>query len=250
MLLMYILFLVVLPAIIVIWFGTATVMRRLQERALTVRCAEKRAIVLSYDDGPGAILTEQLADLLRRRNLLATFFVIGQRADQYSDHVASLLRDGHDVGGHTQDHTNAWKVTPWRAVMDMRNGHATLRRLGVHPHLFRPPYGKATLATLIFGLVAKLHFAYWSVDTRDSWEKPRSIAAVLAMIKRQGGGVVLMHDCDAPPRSMNPQAHPCHILALTEAIIDFAATEGFSIIRFSDLLLQAVAASSPGTVHV
>lgn len=222
-------------AALVLWFGLPLLLRRAHERRLAALCAGKRAIVLSYDDGPGHALTPRLADLLQRRGAKATFFVIGQRASQQPELLARLCDGGHEIGNHTQAHGNAWKVAPWAAVRDIRSGQNTLIDLGLRPALFRPPFGKATLATLVFGVAAKLRFAYWTVDTRDSWEEPRSVQQVIAMIRRQQGGVVLMHDCDAPPRSRRPRAHPDHILALTGAIIDLAAEEGFSIVHFGDL---------------
>jgi peptidoglycan-N-acetylglucosamine deacetylase len=235
---------------VVAWFAMPVLVRRWQERGLAKSCASKRVIVLSYDDGPGAILTDQLADLLRRRKVRATFFMIGQRAGEHSDSIARLLRDKHEIGGHTQCHFNAWKVNPWRAVMDMRAGQHTLKRMGVQPRHFRPPYGKATPATLLFGLFTRVQFSYWTVDTRDSWEEPRSVAVVLAMIRSQGGGVVLMHDCDAPSRSVNPKLHPERILALTEAIIDLAAKEGFSIVPFGEIYDTAKGISMQGHGNV
>ena len=62
------------------------------------------------------------------------------------------------------------------------------------------------------------------------------MADVLAEIDRKGGGVVLMHDVDRPRRGPSPEAHPAYLLELTEALIGHAATRGYSILRFGDLL--------------
>ena len=231
------------------WFVLPFLIRRWQVRRLAALCAKKRAIVLSYDDGPGSILTLRLADLLQRRQSKATFFVIGRMADQHPALLMRLHEDGHEIGNHTQSHRNAWKVTPWSAVCDIRSGHKTLMKLGLQSELFRPPFGKATLATLVFGFAAKQRFAYWTVDTHDSWEKPHSVEDVVAMIRQQGGGVVLMHDCDAPPRSLNPHMHTEHILALTEAIIDLASSDGLSIVNFSDLHQPTEGGAAQGRVN-
>lgn len=232
-----------------LWFALPFWMRRRQEQKLSALCARRRAIILSYDDGPGGALTLRLADLLRDREARATFFVIGSMAVQRPELLRRLHEDGHDIGNHSQNHRNAWKVPPWTAVLDVRSGLKTLGRLGLHPDLFRPPFGKSTLATLLFGFVTKQHFAYWTVDSRDSWEEPRSVENVIAMIRRQGGGVVLMHDCDAPPRLLKSHSHPEHILALTEAILDLAASDGFSIMRFSDLHRLSSAGATQGRVN-
>lgn len=77
--------------------------------------------------------------------------------------------------------------------------------------------------------------AFWTIDTRDSWEHPRSVARVLDMIEHQGGGVVLMHDFAFPPRGAADHHHPKHVLKMTEAILDFAEAQNFRLLRFGDL---------------
>ncbi len=225
------------------WFALPWLLRRRAVQHLGSLCAARRAIVLTYDDGPGKQLSPALADLLARHGVKATFFMIGARAVQQPQIVNDLQSAGQEIGSHTQAHLNAWKAPPLAPVRDIRAGRETLARLGAPSALFRPPFGKATLATLMHGWLNRLTFAYWTVDSRDSWETPSSVANVLARIEAQGGGVVLMHDCDAPPRSLAPEGHPDHVLRLTEAIIAFAAEKKFSIVTFGALL----AAPAPET---
>lgn len=222
------------------WFVLPWLLRRRAVRHLHRLCAARRAIVLTYDDGPGPRLSPALADLLARHGVRATFFMIGARAAGQPQIVQALQAAGQEIGSHTQTHLNAWKTPPLAPVRDIRAGRETLARLGAPSALFRPPFGKATLATRLHGWQNRLTFAFWTVDSRDSWETPRPVAEVLARIEAQGGGVVLMHDCDAPPRSPNPAGHPDHVLRLTEAIIAFAAEKQFSLLSFGALLAAPV----------
>lgn len=217
------------------WFGLPHLARRRAVRHLAEVCARHRVLVLSYDDGPGPELGPRLADLLRARSVRATFFVIGARAERHPDLLRHLQQDGHELGSHTRDHRNAWKSAPWTGVADLKAGYQSLRRIGLPDGPFRPPFGKSTLATLVQAWLLRLPVAYWTVDSRDSWEDPRPVAEVVDLVDRQGGGVVLMHDCDAPPRLRAPERHPAHVLALTEALIDLAARRGLRLLRFGDL---------------
>lgn len=225
----------ILLAVSLFWFALPLLARRIGVGHLARVCAARRAIVLTYDDGPGEMVTTAVLDLLARRGARATFFAIGREAVARSGTVDRLIREGHEVGNHTQDHRNAWKSLPWATIRDIRAGRRSLDRLGVPPGPFRPPFGKVTWATLFEVWRSRQSLAFWTVDSRDSWEDPRSIPEVLAMLEAQGGGVVLMHDRDAPPRARPGHDHRQHVLALTEAILDMAALKGFAILRFCDL---------------
>ena len=219
----------------VLWFGIPLILRRWQVRGLTSYCAAHRVIVLTYDDGPSPETTTALAHLLARRGAVASFFMIGARAATHPSLVARLLADGHEVGSHTQSHLNAWKASPGAPVRDLWAGQRTLMHLGAPAGPFRPPYGKTTLATQLALWIGRCPTAFWTIDTRDSWEQPRSVAEVLEMIMRQGGGVVLMHDFAFAPRGAADHDHPDHILKMTDAILDLAAAYDFSVRRFGDM---------------
>lgn len=225
--------LVLLLAAILAWFGLAVLHRRVVTARLARICRQQRAIVLTYDDGPSTGVTLTLANLLAEHEAKATFFVIGGFAEMHPGLVVRLQAEGHEIGSHTQSHSNAWKTTPWGAMRDLVAGQQTLARLGLQTRMFRPPYGKTTLGTLIAGW--EQHFAFWTIDPQDSWDR-RPVADILAEIDQKGGGVVLMHDFDLPRRGPAPAAHPAYLLELTEALIGHAAIGGYRILRFGDLL--------------
>src|SRR5450755_1016993 len=61
-------------------------------------------VALTFDDGPDPVYTPKLLDLLREKNVKATFFVVGKRADQYPEIVRRAWAEGHLVGNHTWSH--------------------------------------------------------------------------------------------------------------------------------------------------
>lgn len=225
----------VLLLVPVIWFGIPVAYRNRGERRLRRACAARGAIALTFDDGPSDDVTWRVMDLLAARGAVATFFVIGYKVQGNVEVVTALDMKGHDIGNHTQRHGNAWKIGPLSGMKDMLSGQRTLEMRGVRSGLFRPPYGKATLGTLCLAFIKSVRFAYWTIDSQDSWNR-RSIDGVLAELENKGGGVLLMHDFSHPARGPYPDFHKEYVLTLTERVMDLAERKGFQIVSVSDLL--------------
>lgn len=218
---------------ILAWFLVPFVWRKRQEARLDAICRAQGLIALTYDDGPGVALTGRLIDLFKRHNARATFFVLGKNADQRPDVVRDLVAAGHDVGHHTQDHSNAWKCGPIRMARDLAAGIETISALGGARSLFRPPYGKLTLAGLLDGMRHGLTHAFWTIDTQDSWKR-RPLDEVMAELETRGGGVILMHDFDVY-KDEGAQSHMDYVLETTEQIIRFAQEKGLKLVPFSEI---------------
>ncbi len=208
--------------------------RRQEERALADQCRKARAIVLSYDDGPGERLTPALLELFQRRGAKASFFMLGKRVSARPAIARQLVADGHDLGSHSESHVNGWKSLPGTWARDVDAGMRSVESAGGSPALFRPPYGKVTLAGWLAHRKRGTRFAWWTVDSQDSWKR-RPIAEVLAEIEAKGGGVVLMHDFDSYDSGPDPLPHADHVLALTTAILDLADARNMRVVSLSQL---------------
>ncbi len=222
-----------------VWFLLPYWGRRRAEAHLAKVCRTQKAIVLSYDDGPGDSVTPRLLDLLTQQNTTATFFVLGRNAEERPETVGRLLDAGHEVGSHTFDHTNAWKALPHKAQADWQKGAAVVDRLGGQGTLFRPPYGKLTLAGLWSARRVGVRLGWWTLDSRDSWQR-RPAKAVIDDLRATEGGVVLMHDGDGYDKSGS--GHAEYVLDLTEQIIRFAHDNGYRLMSLGDLMKSEASA--------
>lgn len=222
------------------WFLFPYAVRKVEVRRLAELCRQHRALVLSFDDGPSKSLTPQVADLLRRSGIRASFFFISERALQHPEIVRQISAEGHDVGSHTAHHLNAWKSLPVAHCRDMAEGHRQIIGLAGKTSLFRPPYGKMTLASLVLARMMRLSLAWWTIDARDSLEQPRSHEDVLERIRAGEGGIVLLHDYDRFP---DPD-HGDYVLDLIGKIAALASKEDLRFATFSEL--HGLAASAPG----
>ena len=102
---------------------------------------KRNAVVLTFDDGPVPEHTPRILEMLRAKQVRATFYVLGELAEAHPDLVRAIRDAGHEVGNHTQTHPH-FKDAP-RAVIgrEMRQAQYALTRiLGSPPVTFRPPY--------------------------------------------------------------------------------------------------------------
>jgi peptidoglycan/xylan/chitin deacetylase (PgdA/CDA1 family) len=163
------------------------------------RCREQRAVVLTYDDGPGDVLTPRLLDALGECDARATFFALGRRAAVKSALLDRIVAEGHEVGCHTYDHSNAWKVGAEAASRDVHEGYAALAPWMAAGGPFRPPFGKLAGGTLAAVRSRRVPVCLWTHDSGDTYAAQPEPGAVVDAVVRDGGGVVLMHDFDRDP---------------------------------------------------
>ena len=113
-----------------------------------------KLIALTFDDGPGPY-TRRLLEGLAKRGVKATFFMLGQQAENY-DVTAGLVRDaGHQIASHTYDHPQLSKKTDSQVTWQISHTADILNRItgyGTH-YLVRPPYGDYNSRVLSLSLI-------------------------------------------------------------------------------------------------
>lgn len=216
----------------IVSLGVPHALRLWQERRLAARCRRKRVVVLSYDDGPSAVLTREVLDRLSAHRATASFLLLGRRIVGHEPLVVRMYADGHEVGCHGQDHVNGWKASPWRVFSDVRQGYDALSPWSSSSAIFRPPYGKLSLAALWPVWRHGGRLAWWTIDSGDTHARLPTPQSVADRVARAGGGVVLMHDFDRGPERAQ------FVLKTTELLLETAHREGLTVCRYSDLLIS------------
>ena len=79
----------------------------------------RMTVALTFDDGPDSAWTPKLLDLLRERNVPATFFVVGAQVVSHPELVRRELAEGHDVGSHTFTHADLGSLPTWRQNLEL-----------------------------------------------------------------------------------------------------------------------------------
>jgi peptidoglycan/xylan/chitin deacetylase (PgdA/CDA1 family) len=155
-------------------------------------------VALTFDDGPDPESTPQFLDLLARRQVKATFFLLGQMLVGAPDLAKRMVSEGHEVAIHGWTHRNHLRVPPGQIYSEMlRTSDLIDQVTGNRPTYFRPPYGVMTSGDVSAGHRLGLTPVLWTTWGRD-WEARATPERVLATLTPQlrGGGTVLLHDSD------------------------------------------------------
>lgn len=151
----------------------------------------KKAIALTFDDGPSKYTREILAALAEVDGR-ATFFVVGERLDDYSETLQMVYESGCQIGMHTYDHKNLTKLSTSKIHKEIDDTNDLIYQyVGEYSRLVRPPYGSVNSTVKE---TVEQPLINWSLDTRD-WES-RNADSVFSEIMSnvEDGDIVLMHD--------------------------------------------------------
>ncbi|HTQ08920.1 MAG TPA: glycosyltransferase [Fimbriimonadaceae bacterium] len=212
--------------------------------------AGPKTVSLTFDDGPDPANTPAILDILRRFQIPATFFVIGQNAEKYPGLVERAFSEGHEIGNHTFDHPNLDDATDRRTELEL---NATERAIeGITGHatdLFRPPYnadsepsrpedirpmltasrlGYVTVGESIDPQDWRLHA---NADDTGPLRDPQDIvnAVLFQLSNRDHGNVILLHD-GGGDRSAT--------IAALNILIPTLKAKGYSFVPISTLMKE------------
>lgn len=104
--------------------------------------AEKKLVALTFDDGPSIETTEQVLDVLKENDIVASFFLIGQNITEETEH---LVKRAYDMGCSIENHSKTHQAMPTQSKEEILDEisyttDAILRITGEKPQFFRPPY--------------------------------------------------------------------------------------------------------------
>lgn len=161
-------------------------------------------VALTFDDGPHPEATPLVLEILRRYEVTASFFVLGEQLVRYPEIAARVHRAGHELAVHGWGHANLARVSPARARDDLARAWGELAAVtGSGPRWFRPPYGVLTGSAVRTAELLGMTPVLWTTWGRD-WRAEATSASVFADVtaRLQSGGTVLLHDSDvtAAPR--------------------------------------------------
>ena len=158
-----------------------------------------RVIYLTFDAGYENGCTEKILDVLKKHQVPAAFFLVGNYMQKNADLVRRMASEGHIVGNHTMHHPDMSKISDPAAfekeLEDLENLYREITGAEL-PKYYRPPQGTYSEENLKMAQKLGYKTVFWSLAYVD-WNndaQPTKEEAFSKLIPRiHNGAVVLLH---------------------------------------------------------
>lgn len=201
---------------------------------LIIKCGntDEKLIALTFDDGPDEDFTPQILDILKKYNVKATFYVIGEKVQYNKKIIKRQYEEGHEIGNHTYTHINVSKNGYNKIKKEIGDTQSAVKSVtGIYPKTFRPPYRAISKDMCDIIKEKDMNIVLWSyVDARD-WESP-GVCSIVKSIESgiQNGCIILLHDYNKirVPKSQTIEA--------LDIIIPNLLEKGYKFVTISELI--------------
>jgi peptidoglycan-N-acetylglucosamine deacetylase len=155
----------------------------------------KDEIVITFDDGPDEFVTPKVLEVLKKYEVKATFFCIGNKAEKHPDLIKKIYSAGHIIANHSWCHKNTFGFFSTKKIIsDLKRCNEVLQKIiTVTPRFFRPPFGVTNPNMKRALKKFPLTPVGWSLRTLDTVKKDP--ARIMERLKKtRPGDIVLFHD--------------------------------------------------------
>ena len=179
--------------------GTAGMEQLRQYDAAYLGDTREKVLYLTFDAGYENGCTEQVLDTLKKHQVRAAFFLVGNYIERNADLVRRMVEEGHIVGNHTMHHYDmsrlSGKETFPKELTDLEDlfRQTTGKEL---PKFYRPPQGVYSQENLKMAKELGYKTVFWSlayVDWLNDKQPTREEAFRKLLPRTHNGAVVLLH---------------------------------------------------------
>lgn len=208
------------------------IIKQYEDLVITKGNESKKAIALTFDDGPDEDFSPQILDILKKYNVKATFFMVGQKVGWNPEIAKRVSDEGHDIGNHTFSHINICKSTNEQINNEINKTQKIIKDVtGKEPKFFRPPY--RAINENLFNIIKSkdMKVVLWSdLDTKD-WSNP-GVYNIIKTIEdnAKNGTIILLHDYN---QIRNNKSQTIQAL---EKVIPKMQSLGYEFVTISDMI--------------
>ena len=152
--------------------GNASFDELQQYHAYYAQKTDKKVIYLTFDCGYENGNTPAILNALKRHNVQATFFVVGNFLRDNPELVKQMLKEGHTIGNHTFHHPDmsqiATKETFSRELKSVEALYKDITGKSM-TRFYRPPQGKYSTENLQMAKDMEYHTSSGVLPTLTGW---------------------------------------------------------------------------------
>lgn len=194
-----------------------------------------KVVALTFDDGPSPEWTPKILDELKKADIKATFFMLGEHVERYPQIARRVVEEGHEIGNHTYDHHVLIYYTTQELEREIRDCEKVIRDItGQTTRYFRPPKAWLTMQEKkkIDGMGYRT--VLWTLNSKDwvTFDGKYIVGYLLGHIKP--GDILLFHDSGGvfTAEGGNRQETVKSISLLAEKL----KKKGYSFVTITELL--------------
>lgn len=147
-----------------------------KEKKIPIYCTDRgdeKICALTFDAAWDDSDTDRLISVLAKYDAKATFFVVGEWAEKYSESVKKLSEAGHEIANHSDTHPHINNLSEQKIAEEIEKCGEKIERITkIKPVLFRGPYGEYN--NTVIETAEKLGYKtlQWDVELLATLGKP------------------------------------------------------------------------------
>lgn len=185
----------------------------------------ERILALTFDDGPHPVMTPLILDVLKKYEVKASFFCIGENIEKNKSIAYRIVNEGHLIADHTNHHASTfpfYSSEHMKMEMDAcQNKIVSISSMDV-PRFFRPPFGVTTPSLRKALKNSGYTVIGWNIRSLDTIIKNPAKIVRRVTKKIRPGSILLFHDF----QHYTPE--------IIERVIIFALNRRYTFVRIDD----------------
>ena len=160
---------------------------------------QEKVLYLTFDAGYENGCTAKILDILKKHQVSAAFFLVGNYMEKNADLVRRMVAEGHIVGNHTMHHPDMSKISDKAAfkkeLEDLEKLYLDITGQEL-PKYYRPPQGSYSEENLKMAKELGYKTVFWSlayVDWNNDSQPTAEYAFSKLLPRTHDGAVVLLH---------------------------------------------------------
>lgn len=199
---------------------------------------EAKLVCLSFDDGPNTTTTVAMLDMLKKHDVVGSFFVIGNNINEAS---AEVMKRTYEMGCDIQNHSKTHAQMPTLTADEIKaeiayTSQKITETIGVEPIFFRPPYIAVNDV-----MHENIDLCFICGHGCDDWlpEVTAEQRAERILKAPKHGDIFLLHDM--PGNEASVQA--------LDIIIPELKKQGFEFVTVTELFKRCNVTPQPGVIY-